>query len=217
MRFNAETAPGSYLPRTSRYATESRSPVWVWYSESFPRGPGGTIPAEASRGIAFPERRRNAPPAAAFRIVLRSNRLRCIGSPVARGDVPGRMAVAIIPVSRASPGEGGRTPGAGLAGTPDVFRAARRRLEDYERRHSGRVKAHEPTPRGRIARLIPAKGCAFIETPDGREIYFHRNSLLNADFDRLEVGDLVRYHEEAGEMGPQASTVHVERKLQAVH
>src|SRR3989304_1160199 len=87
----------------------------------------------------------------------------------------------------------------------DVFDAARRRLEDYERRHSGRVKAHEPTPRGRLARLIPAKGCAFIETPDGREIYFHRNSLLNADFDRLEGGDLVRYHEEAGEKGPQAA------------
>ena len=99
----------------------------------------------------------------------------------------------------------------------DGFDAARRRLEDYARRHGGRVKSHEPAPRGRIARLIPAMGCAFIETPDGREIYFHRNSLVNADFDRLEVGDLVRYHEEAGEMGPQASTVHVERKLQAVH
>jgi cold shock CspA family protein len=97
----------------------------------------------------------------------------------------------------------------------DAFDAARRRLEDYARRHDGRVKAHEPTPRGRITRLDPDKGCGFLGTPDGREIYFHRNSVLNEDFDRLVVGGLVRYHEEAGEEGPQASTVHAERKLHA--
>ena len=70
----------------------------------------------------------------------------------------------------------------------------------------------DATPRGRIARLDYGKECGFIETPDGREIYFHRNSLLNADFDRIEIGDLVRFHEEAGEKGSQASTVHVEGK-----
>lgn len=42
-----------------------------------------------------------------------------------------------------------------------------------------------------------------------------RFSVLNADFDRLEVGDTVRFHEEAGVEGPQASTVHVERKVRA--
>lgn len=44
---------------------------------------------------------------------------------------------------------------------------------------------------------------------------FHRNSVLNADFDQLELDDPVRFHEEAGEEGPQASTVHVERKVHA--
>jgi cold shock CspA family protein len=96
----------------------------------------------------------------------------------------------------------------------DSFDAARRRLEDYARRHRRRVKVHEDTPHGRIVRLDYAKEYGFIETPDGREIYFHRNSLVNADFDRLEEGDLVRFHEEAGEKGPQASTVHLEGKLQ---
>lgn len=97
----------------------------------------------------------------------------------------------------------------------DAFDAARRRLEDYARRHRQQVKVHDATPRGRIALLDVAKGCGFIETPDGREIYFHRNSLVNADFDRLEAGDKVRFHEEAGEKGPQASTVHVEGKYLA--
>jgi cold shock CspA family protein/ribosome-associated translation inhibitor RaiA len=95
----------------------------------------------------------------------------------------------------------------------DAFDAARRRLEDYSRRHRRQVKVHEGAPRGRIIRLEYGKDCGFIETPDGREIYFHRNSLVNADFTRLEVGDVVRFNEEAGEKGPQASTVHVEGKV----
>lgn len=95
----------------------------------------------------------------------------------------------------------------------DAFDAARRQLEDHARRHRRQVKVHAAAPRGRIARLDYGKDCGFIETPDGREIYFHRNSLLNADFARLEVGDVVRFHEEAGEQGPQASTVHVEGKV----
>ena len=92
---------------------------------------------------------------------------------------------------------------------------ARRRLEDYVRRCDQRVKLHESPPHGLVARLEYGKNHGFIETPDGREIYFHRNSVLNADFDRLEVGDPVRFHEEAGEEGPQASTVRVERKVRA--
>lgn len=97
----------------------------------------------------------------------------------------------------------------------DVFDSARRRLEDYARRRDQRIKVHESPPNGQIARLDFVKGYGCIETPDGREIYFHRNSVLDADFDRLEVGDPVRFHEEAGEEGPQASTVHVERKVRA--
>jgi cold shock CspA family protein len=48
----------------------------------------------------------------------------------------------------------------------------------------------------------------FIVTPDGREVYFHRNSVVGGDFDRLEAGADVRFVEELGEQGPQASTVH---------
>ncbi len=92
----------------------------------------------------------------------------------------------------------------------DAFDAARRRLEDYVRRRRRQFKLHEPAPRGRIVRLDATNDCGFIETADGREIYFHRNSIVNADFDRLNEGDAVRFHEEAGEKGPQASTVHLE-------
>ena len=94
----------------------------------------------------------------------------------------------------------------------DAFDAARRRLEDYVRRHRRELKAHEAAPRGLIVHLDAANDCGFIATPDGREIYFHRNSVVNADFDRLNTGDVVRFHEEAGEKGPQASTVYLEER-----
>jgi cold shock CspA family protein len=89
----------------------------------------------------------------------------------------------------------------------DAFDAARRRLEDYARRQRGAVKAHEEAPRARVSKLFPEEGYGFLETPDGREIYFHRHSVLHPGFDRLEIGAEVRFAEEEGEKGPQASSV----------
>ena len=97
----------------------------------------------------------------------------------------------------------------------DAFDAARRQLEDHARRQRGEVKHHEGPSEGRVARIFAEPGYGFIETPDGREIYFHRNSIVDGDFDRLEVGTAVRFAEEAGEKGPQASTVHPRRKRHA--
>ena len=60
-----------------------------------------------------------------------------------------------------------------------------------------------------MASISPEENFGIIETPDGREIYFHRNSLLDENLDDLDVGTEVRFHEEMGEEGPQASTVQV--------
>jgi cold shock CspA family protein/ribosome-associated translation inhibitor RaiA len=91
----------------------------------------------------------------------------------------------------------------------DAFDAAKRQLEDYVREMRGSVKTHETAPQGRIVRLHPAQGHGFIATADAREIYFHRNSVVGAQFDELRIGDEVRFAEERGEEGPQASTVHL--------
>jgi cold shock CspA family protein len=45
-----------------------------------------------------------------------------------------------------------------------------------------------------------------IESADGLELYFHRNSVLD-DPKRLEPGARVSFAEEMGDKGPQASTV----------
>jgi len=89
----------------------------------------------------------------------------------------------------------------------DAFDAARRQLDGLVARQRGEVKNHEAPPYGRVVNLVPMEDYGTIQTPDGREIYFHRNSVVNAEFDRLESGDEVRFAEELGEKGPQASSV----------
>lgn len=89
----------------------------------------------------------------------------------------------------------------------DAFDAARRELEDYARRRRGDVKTHEAPPHGRIAELHPEEDYGRIEAADGRLVYFHRNSVVDADFADLTVGTEVRFAEEKGDSGPQASTV----------
>jgi cold shock CspA family protein len=91
----------------------------------------------------------------------------------------------------------------------DAFDAAGRRIEDFVRRHHPQqMKIHERMPEARVAELYPSEGYGFLETDDGRRIYFHRNSVLNGAFSRLEIGAHVRFAEEMGDKGPQASTVH---------
>ncbi|KAA6184603.1 HPF/RaiA family ribosome-associated protein [Thiohalocapsa marina] len=90
----------------------------------------------------------------------------------------------------------------------DAFAAARRQLENYARKLRGNVKTHSPPSHGRVVELVPAMDYGRIETPDGRLVYFHRNSLVDADFDQLEAGAEIRFAEEAGAEGPQASSVH---------
>jgi ribosomal subunit interface protein len=89
----------------------------------------------------------------------------------------------------------------------EAFDAIRRQLEDYVRELRGHVKTHEEAPQARVSKLLGDYG--FLETPDGREIYFHRNSVLNDGFEKLRVGTHVRFVEEQGDEGPQASTVSV--------
>lgn len=94
-----------------------------------------------------------------------------------------------------------------LAAVNAAFREARRQLQDHARRLDQRGRAHDPASRAVVARLFPGDGYGFLETPEGREIYFHERSVLGGGFAGLRVGSAVRFAEEMGERGPQASTV----------
>jgi len=95
------------------------------------------------------------------------------------------------------------------AAIKDAFAAARRQLEELIRRDRGDVKVHAVEAHGRVSKFIAGDDYGFIESSDGREIYFHRNSVIDNGFARLIVGSQVRFVEALGEHGPQATTVQV--------
>ena len=91
----------------------------------------------------------------------------------------------------------------------DAFEAARRQIVSISTEQQGKRKVHpEQEVSAVVEKLFSEEGYGFIrEASTGREIYFHRNSVVHDDFDRLVVGAGVRYKETMGEMGPQATTV----------
>ncbi|HJU16338.1 MAG TPA: HPF/RaiA family ribosome-associated protein [Stellaceae bacterium] len=89
----------------------------------------------------------------------------------------------------------------------DAFKAAERQLTEYKRKLKGEVKPHEESFAGQIAQLYPAEDHGFILTHEGTQLYFHRNSLINGEFRRLQVGDRVHFVETVGDTGPIASKV----------
>lgn len=92
----------------------------------------------------------------------------------------------------------------------DAFQALRRQLEKTKGIQENNVKTHAEGPETAIVvRMFENDGYGFVRTLTGREVYFHRNSVLNDDFDRLEVGTGVRIVQTVGQKGPQASTVQI--------
>lgn len=92
----------------------------------------------------------------------------------------------------------------------EAFDAAQRKLEEFSRKQRNEVKHHDGPPHGVVDSIFPDKGYGFLATEEGREIYFHKNSVLNSNFRNLRIGSVVRFNEEEGDKGPQASTVVLE-------
>jgi len=91
-----------------------------------------------------------------------------------------------------------------------AFETMRRQLKELVQRQRGEVKKHpEEQLMALVEQLFPEEGYGFLRTVDGRQIYFHSNSVLHGDFERLEIGTGVRLVEELGEKGLQASTVEI--------
>jgi len=92
----------------------------------------------------------------------------------------------------------------------DAFKAARLALEELVQRQRGETKLHFAGNTVAIVHRLVADAdpqYGFLTTTEGRELYFHSNSLVNTQFSKLRLGDSVRFTEEEGQNGPQASTV----------
>jgi cold shock CspA family protein/ribosome-associated translation inhibitor RaiA len=80
-----------------------------------------------------------------------------------------------------------------------------------QREKRGRTEVRmSPIPpwRGVISKLCLKEGYGFILKEGGDEVYFHKHALQGSAFEELSDGLDVLFNLEAGEKGPQASTVH---------
>jgi cold shock CspA family protein len=89
----------------------------------------------------------------------------------------------------------------------DAFKRAGRRLQDQVRLMRHQVKTHGEAPEGQVTELSADETFGFLTTADGRQVYFHRNAVLNDHFNDLRIGSKVAFVEEQGEKGAQATTV----------
>ena len=88
----------------------------------------------------------------------------------------------------------------------EAFDALDRRLSEHCQITQQKVKAHEDfTRHGKVLRLFPEYG--FIETDDGLEVYFHANAVKKGSFANLNPGTAVKFGQEEGREGPQATWV----------
>jgi len=99
----------------------------------------------------------------------------------------------------------------------EAFGAIETQLKRTVARRRREEKAHDKgQPHGMVEKLFADEGYGFIRTvDDNRQFYFHRNSVLHDDFDRLTIGTEARFAPEQGEDGPQASSVQLVATLNA--
>lgn len=101
-----------------------------------------------------------------------------------------------------------RQPAAALSTALDAaFHAMRRQLQDYVRRMREVGPPNAGSPTGKVVEIYPLAGYGFLQAVDGEPVYFDRASVLHSAFERLAVGTEVRFSEELGERGRQATTV----------
>lgn len=105
-----------------------------------------------------------------------------------------------------------------LVAVRDAFNAMERQLKRWKRQVRGEPRGREAPLQGRIAEIFPDQDYGQIATTDHRLVYFHRNSVVDADFDDLKEDDPVELvvQSEDSERGPQASTVRPIGPLQFV-
>ena len=63
-------------------------------------------------------------------------------------------------------------------------------------------------PKGTIKRLIADRGFGFIQTAEGKDLFFHRNQLQGVDYSSLREGQQVEFEVGQGRNGrPEAVSV----------
>ena len=91
-----------------------------------------------------------------------------------------------------------------------AFGAIERQLKKAAQLRRGEVKQHHDGQLHGIVEKVFDEGYGFLRAlDDGRQVYFHRNSVLHDDFESIAAGTEVRFTPQEGDDGPQASSVQI--------
>jgi cold shock CspA family protein len=89
-----------------------------------------------------------------------------------------------------------------------TFDSARRELEKIIEKQRGAVKVHpQQRAQAMVEKIFRDQEYGFLRASDGQSVYFNRNSVLHDHWEHLKVGTAVRYTQEIGDKGLQASIV----------
>lgn len=62
---------------------------------------------------------------------------------------------------------------------------------------------------GKVKKIVADRGFGFISDTDGREVFFHQSSLIDAQFSDLKEDSQVEFEIEKSPKGPRAVNVHI--------
>ncbi|MFH0876694.1 MAG: cold shock domain-containing protein [Candidatus Omnitrophota bacterium] len=62
---------------------------------------------------------------------------------------------------------------------------------------------------GKVKKVVRDRGFGFISDNDGREVFFHKGSLVDAKFEELNDGQSVEFEVEQAEKGPRAFNIKI--------
>ncbi|RJO63638.1 MAG: cold shock domain-containing protein [Candidatus Omnitrophota bacterium] len=65
---------------------------------------------------------------------------------------------------------------------------------------------------GKIKKIVRERGFGFISDTDGKEVFFHQSSLVDAQFDALKEEQAVEFEIENSPKGPRAVNVQVAKE-----
>lgn len=93
-----------------------------------------------------------------------------------------------------------------VAELQSAFAEMEQQLKDYLR-HTDAVGPTALALRGVVSALLAEESYGVISTPEGTEVYFHRDQVADSAFDLLQIGSTVEFYAAPSLFGAQAVRV----------
>ena len=94
-----------------------------------------------------------------------------------------------------------------IAEVQAAFSEMERQVKAYVRHADVPLSAGNLSGRGVVSELVAGMNYGLISTPEGIDVYFHREHVIDGAFDRLEIGSTVEFSVAPSLLGAQATRV----------